>query len=193
MDHDAMHKDVAKLKGFRERVEKIIPFVEGLMAAGGKVPGVAGAALSDEERGRIIDGVVQQLGGRLSDLDGRVKGLEIAPAPGALDMSSFDERLNKLETAAPVAAAAVDQELADRTESMLTWFEANREGLELLLSLDGDPDVGVQGTDTTGTANAGAGVASGEGSGGAGTNDPGAPAASQDAPADADKPADKPE
>lgn len=186
MDHDAMHKDVAKLKGFRDRVEKVIPYVEGLMAAGGKVPGTAGMGLSDDERGRIIDSIVLALGGRLSAIEGRIDSLEKAAPPAIPDMSSFDQRLNKLETAAaPVAAGALDPELSGRLEAMLTWFDANKDGLELLLSLDGDPDQ-IDGTSNdAGTAAGAAGDVAGAGSAPAAPADAPAPAASQDASTDA--------
>lgn len=178
MDLDAMHKKVLALESFRTRVEKAIGFVEGLQAAGGKLPGADGAPMSSEQLDHVIDQVVQQLGPKVTDLNGRIETLEQRPA-ATVDVTSIEDRLTKLEGLP--AAAAPDPELAGRVEAMLTWFEANQEGLEVLLSLDGEPD----GTADAGTASGGATAPGSASDAGDGTSAAPAPAPAPAAPADA--------
>jgi hypothetical protein len=141
MDHDAMLKDVNALKAFRTRVESAIAYIEYLKKLG--IDPDALAALSKQ-------------------------GANAAPLPGAVGMSDadrelqkvtfdgFGDRLTKLETAFAESGhddglatriSALEEskqqlppDLVDRMTSMLTWFDANRDGLEVLLSLDGEVD-----------------------------------------------------
>lgn len=147
MDHDAMHKDVSRLKKFMSDAEEAVAFYKGMKATGGAIP-VTGK-MSDDDRNQVIDAVVKQLGGRITDVEGRLKGVEERPEKSQ-DLSAVEGRLDKLE------GVQVDQDREGRISTMLDWFEANREGLELLLSLDGDPD---QAADTSGTADTGTAAA----------------------------------
>lgn len=173
MDHDVMHKDVASLKNFRMRVEKVIPFVEGLMASGGKLPpSDLPAQLSDEDRAKVVSQVVAALGERLDHLEERQTQVE-APKGGP-DISAVEERVAALEAKSNAPAPATDPaptELSVRLEDMLTWFDANREGLEVLLGLDGDPDQSDGASAGAGTGAGDAGSATGAGSATAGTTD----------------------
>lgn len=171
MDHDALHKNVANLIKFRTEAEEAIAFYKGMKATGGAVD-VKGT-MSEDDRSKIIDAVVSQLGGRLSDLEGRLKGLETRPEQ-PIELGAIEDRLGKLESAP--AATIADADLAGRMEAMLTWFEANQEGLEILLGLDGEPDT----ADNAGTAAGAAGSVDGAGSAEAGPTEPGLPGASQD-------------
>lgn len=181
MDLDAVHKQVLSLQKFRSEAEEAIAFFKGIKAAGGMPnPGSAGILTSDQVD-QIVAKVVEQLGPKVTDLTGRVEKLEQAPA-ATVDVTAIESRLTKLEGAP--ATAAQDPELAGRMEAMLTWFDANKEGLEVLLSLDGEPD-GAEtaksgGTDTAGTAAGGATAATGAVDAGTGTL-----AASNPAPAPA--------
>lgn len=137
MDHDAMHKDVAKLKSFRDRAEKVIAFVEGLQAAGFKTPENAGGG----------DGTVaDEFNQFKSDTDDRLKRIE-------QNFTDWSGRLDQVSNAPQAAVGSpLDDGVKNRLEEMLTWFDANREGLEILLSLDGDPDTdtGTSGNTVTG-------------------------------------------
>lgn len=174
MDLDAMHKKVLALESFRTRVEKAILYVEGLQAAGGKLPGADGAPMSSEQLDHVIDLVVQQLGPRVTELAGRMDALEQKPA-ATVDVTSIEDRLTKLEGAP--AGVAQNPELAGRVEAMLTWFEANQEGLEVLLSLDGNEDAPVGAGTASGAATGGTGAAPAEGGTSAAPNPEPAPAA----------------
>lgn len=136
MDLDAMHKEVAGLKNFRARVERAIAFMEGLQA-GGFMPGAqpeggAAVALSDDQLAAITKPLANALDAKLQMLD--------------VTLASYDDRLKSIE------AAKLDPTVLERLETMLTWFDANQEGLEVLLSLDGDPDADTSDTNEPGTA-----------------------------------------
>ena len=193
MDHDAMHRDVAGLKSFRTRAEKVIAFVEGLQAAG------------FEPKGGAADGeptIAEQFRQFQSDTDDRLKRIE-------QNFADWSGRLDQLSNAPQAAVGSpLDDGVKNRLEEMLTWFDANREGLEILLSLDGNPDEDTAGTgggaggstDTAGTSETGLSGSAG------GTDAPnpqtgtdtgpgsvdGLPGVSQDASADASIATDQP-
>jgi hypothetical protein len=123
MDHDAMLKDVTGLKNFRARAEKAISFIEGLQAAGFKTPEGGGE-----------ESVAAEFEKFRSDTDDRLKKIE-------QNFTDWSGRLDQLSNAPQAAVGTpMDEGLQTRLEEMLTWFDANREGLEILLSLDGEPD-----------------------------------------------------
>ncbi len=137
-DVDAMHRDVQKLKAFQTRVENAIAFVEYMQKvnfdpvkamaaapAAAPLPGTVG--MSDADRASLkttLDG----FGDRLSKLEldfsnsGQDAGL-------ATRIATVEDEMKTLST-----------DFIDRVTAMLTWFDANKDGLEILLSLDGDPD-----------------------------------------------------
>ena len=191
MDHDAMHRDVQGLKNFRKEAEEAIAFYKGLKLAGGKIPSDAGAGVDESLR--------TDLDKFMSDTDDRLKRIE-------QNFTDFDNRLTSAASNSSTAGVSIDQGVLDRMEAMLTWFEGNKEGLEVLLSLDGEPDAA---TDQVTGSTDGAGTASGGVTGGADAPNPqtgtdtgpgsvdGLPGISQDPSADAsiatDQPAAKPE
>lgn len=189
MDHDAMHRDVQGLKKFQTRVEKVIAFVEyvqklGLTAeklaaladahADVNQPGAVGMSDADRQMSKVtLDGFADRLSklestfaesGQDGKLAERVAKLESAALAAADTGGGFEERLSALEV-----SKAEGESFSERLMNVLTWFEANQEGLELLLSLDGDPD--APDTPILG-AQADAG-ASGAASGSSGTADTG--------------------
>lgn len=167
-DVDAMARKVGNLEKFRTRVESAISFVEGLQAAGFKPQAAAGEVVD------LTDDQKAQVSSQFAEI--------IRPISDAIDLklNSFDDRLKQLER-----SKAEGGELSDRLMAMLTWFETNQEGLELLLSLDGDVDLpkgpegapgatetvsgAVPGATGTGGASGASGTAGGaSGNGGAG-------------------------
>ncbi|CAN7374865.1 hypothetical protein LJR220_003341 [Bradyrhizobium sp. LjRoot220] len=125
MEQDIVSKRVTDLMSFKARAEKAIAFFEGVQAAGGLPTAPAGAAtgMSDEVR-TAIDDLNTKLDALLSfrvDVSGKLEGIP--------------ERLTALE-----GSKAEAESFSDRLGSMLTFFEENREGLEVLLSMDGVPD-----------------------------------------------------
>jgi hypothetical protein len=187
MDHDAMLKDVNSLKAFRTRVENAIAYVEYLKKLG--IDPDALAALSKQQPGVQVN---QPGAVGMSDADR-------ASLKATLD--GFGDRVTKLETAfadsghddgLATRVAAVEEGLktfsggdfVDRVTAMLTWFDANKDGLEVLLSLDGDPDqapADLPGTGTVAPA-AGATGTSDTPAAAAGTAAPGTDPASPAAP-----------
>lgn len=147
MDHDAMHKDVAGLKNFRARSEKAIAFIEGLQAAGFKVPENAAGGGEDPT-------VATEFAQFKSDTDDRLKRIE-------QNFTDWSGRLDQVSNSGQTAVGEpLDDGVRTRMEEMLTWFDANREGLEILLSLDGEPDLpeGSTGITTGSTDGAGTGL-----------------------------------
>ncbi len=139
MDHDAMHRDVTGLKNFRSRAEKAIAFIEGLQAGGFKAPEGGGE-----------ESVAAEFEKFRSDTDDRLKRIE-------QNFADWSGRLDQLSNSGQTAVGEpMDDGVRTRMEDMLTWFDANREGLEILLSLDGDPDAATdQVTGSTGSAGTG--------------------------------------
>lgn len=138
MDHDVMHRDVQGLKKFRAEAEEAIAFYKGIKAAGGVLPA---APIGDDPHVAALQREVDSLGEAVTLLQ-RAEG---QPSTFETRMAELDQRLTALERLGPDAA--------DRLNAMLTWFESNQEGLNVLLSLDGEPDA----PDTaSGTANPGA-------------------------------------
>ena len=137
MDHDAINRDVQGLKKFRQEAEEAIAFYKGIKAAGGKIPAADGG-------GETAGGVsAEDFAKFQSDTDDRLKKIE-------QNFTDWSGRLDQLSNAPQAAAGvSIDQGVLDRMEAMLTWFDANREGLEILLSLDGEVD-----TDTSGATGA---------------------------------------
>lgn len=161
MDHDVMHRDVAGLKKFRERAENAISFIEGLQKGGFKPPAADGAvaALSDDQVAQvrqqfseIIKPVSDGLDVKLNSFDDRLKTLE--QQQNTVGLVAIQDRLKALE-----GSKAEGESFSVRLTAMLDWFEANQEGLTILLSLDGEPDApdpAVAPNPATVTANAGA-------------------------------------
>lgn len=134
MDHDAINRDVQGLKKFRQEAEEAIAFYKGIKAAGGKIPAADGGG---DTAGSMSAADFEQF---KSDTDDRLKRIE-------QNFADWSGRLDQLSNAPQAAAGtSIDQGVLDRMEAMLTWFDSNKEGMEILLSLDGDPD-----TDTSGT------------------------------------------
>lgn len=147
MDHDVMHKDVQNLKKFKAEAEEAITFYKGLKAAGGTLPAaVAGP-----------DPVVEELSKHVDSLGEAVTLLQQAQG-SSNELNDIRSRLTELEKAKlpdgiPVMFKGTQEEAdawAARLDAMLDWFDTNKEGLEILLGLDGEPD--TAGT-ATGTAN----------------------------------------
>lgn len=145
MDLDGMGKDVRTLKSALQRMESVISFVEGLKAAGFDPSrfapgGSAVVALTDDQKAQvrdqfaeIIKPISQAIDLKLNSFDDRLKQIEGGGVAGsAADMS---QRLTALEQ-----VKSDGDEQYDRLEQMLTWFDANKEGLELLLSFDAEVD-----------------------------------------------------
>lgn len=139
MDHDVLHRDVQKLKEFSKRVEAAIAFIEYMQKLGldpaalaklqtqAAQPGTVG--MSDSDRSLLkatLDGFSDRLG-KLED--------SFSESGISVDLAG---RVAKLEQSA--AGATLSQDLIDRITAMLTWFDDNRDGLDVLLSLDGDVD-----------------------------------------------------
>lgn len=173
MDHDVMHKDVQGLKKFRAEAEEAITFYKGLKAAGGALPAAAGPDPAVEELSKHVDSLAEAVT-LLQQASDTSKGVAAADLGG-----DFEQRLAALES------AKLDPALLERIETMLTWFEANQEGLEVLLSLDGEPDAQT----ASGPANAGAQDGTGAAAEKSGTDV--APAADQ-APQPAPQPGQEP-
>jgi hypothetical protein len=154
MDHDVLHRDVQKLKDFNKRVEAAIAFIEYMQKLGldpaalaklqtqAAQPGTVG--MSDSDRALLkatLDGYSDRLSklessfsesGITTDLASRISKLEQSAADSDAG-GALDQRLQVLEARMP-------QDLVDRVTAALDWLDDNRDGLEVLLSLDGDPD-----------------------------------------------------
>ena len=196
MDHDAMNRDVQGLKKFRQEAEEAIAFYKGIKAAGGKIPAADGG-------GETASGVsAEDFAQFKSDTDDRLTKIE-------QNFTDWAGRLDQLSNAPQAAAGVqVDQGVLDRMEAMLTWFEGNKEGMEILLSLDGEVDTdtsGVTGTTVPGSIlDTGAGTGLGGSQAGADAPNPqtgtdtgpgsvdGLPGISQDPSADASIATDQP-
>lgn len=144
MDHDAMLKDVTKLKAFRDRAESAIAFVEGLKAAGVKLPNLEDTADAESEWRFKVDHRLDSLeGGSESEsteqntIGDRVTSLEtrLSALNTPTDTTSIEQRLAALE-----GSKAEGEAFSDRLTAMLDWFEQNKDGLDILLSLDGIVD-----------------------------------------------------
>jgi hypothetical protein len=127
MDHDLMAKEVTGLKQFKQRAEEAIAFYEGIKAAGGLPPAAPGASgMSPEERQKLDDigAQLQVLLASNEDFSTKLDALQVA----RVDFSAKIEGVDRL------------LEGVSGLKDMAEWFAQNREGLEILLSMDGEPD-----------------------------------------------------
>lgn len=189
MDHDAMGTHVRGLMKFRERAEKAIAFYEQMQAGAKDAP----TAAAEDPRLGDLESHVAELAESVTALqqkgDGQ-SGTEVSALGervGQLDqrIADIDQRLQALQV-------SKDESFSGRLTTMLDWFDTNREGLEVLLSLDGEPDQTGTGTDVgpadqSGSAGAGGGAGGAQdGSGasvsGAGTTGPSESSAAPAAP-----------
>lgn len=145
MDHDLMGKQVENLLSFKKRAEEAIAFYEGIRAAGGLPTAPAGVGLSDDQIEKLKGDLTEffrPLTGRLDAFEnfrdnavGTLDALQDFRVDVSAKLEGMPERLSALEV-----SKAEAESFSDRLHSMLTFFEENRESLEILLSLDGEPD-----------------------------------------------------
>jgi hypothetical protein len=144
MDLDAMAKQVDGLKNFRRDAEEAVAFYHGLKLAGFKMPDASTVAT---DGGASVSSQLDDITRRLAVVEGDQSGndsfadrltsieTKLSALNTPTDTASIEQRLSALEGSKEEAAA-----FSDRLTTMLEWFEANKDGLDVLLSLDGIPD-----------------------------------------------------
>jgi hypothetical protein len=180
MDLDAMAKQVDGLKKFRHDAEEAIAFFQGLKLAGFKLPDATtvatdgGASVADQiddvkKRLAVVEG--DQSGNdsfadRLTSIESKIAagaGNDVVAIDGssiAVQLGQLHQRVDELETK-PI-------DWPDGLAEMLAWFNANKDSLDVLLSLDGvedqpEPEF-VAGETSQASTDAAGGISTGEGS-----------------------------